>query len=109
MVLIIGTICFGLLVGYITYRTLARTDEASISDLAAVVGAVGGGVVTSLVRPHTDDFGWYSIGLAAGFAGYGIIFLKMNGKAKFARVMGNSSVPVAPDRGPNAPRPPGEQ
>lgn len=107
MILTIGTLCFGLLIGYITYRTLARTDEASISDLAAVIGAVGGGVVTSLIRPHTEDFGWYAIGLVIGFAAYGGIFLKMNGKRKFAQVMGNSSTPVISDRGPNAPRPPG--
>jgi hypothetical protein len=104
MILTVGTVCFGLLIGYITYRTLARTREASVSDLAAVIGAVGGGAVTSLVRPHTDNFGWYAIGLFVGFVAYGLIFLKMNGKKEFAQVMGSTNTPEPPDRGPSAPR-----
>jgi hypothetical protein len=88
-VLTIGTICFGLLVGYITYRTLARTtDDASISDLAAVVSAIGGGGVTAIVRPGSDLFGWYAISLLIGFAAYGAIYLAMNGRQEFAKVMG---------------------
>jgi hypothetical protein len=116
MVLTIGSVCFGLFVGYITYRTLARTaDKTSISDLAAVIGAVGGGAVTTIVKPQTDNFGWYAIGLLAGFIAYGALYLKLNGKAEFAKVMGMPSRPVSAVagtgdgsvRGPNAPRPPG--
>lgn len=96
MILNIGSVCFGLLVGYITYRTLARTaDKTSISDLAAVIGAVGGGAVTTIVRPQTEDFGWYSIGLLAGFIAYGALYAALNGRAEFAKVMG---LPGRPSR-----------
>lgn len=116
MVLTIGSVCFGLLVGYITYRTLARTaDKTSISDLAAVIGAVGGGAVATIVKPQTDNFGWYAIGLLAGFIAYGVLFAAVNGKAEFAKVMGLPGRPASGTagneidggRGPNAPRRPG--
>jgi bacteriorhodopsin len=107
MVLTIGSVCFGFLVGYITYRTLARTaDKTSISDLTAVIGAVGGGAVTAIIRPQTDNFGWYAIGLLAGFIIYGVLYATLNKKAEFAKVMG---IPGAtgeltkPERGDSAP------
>jgi hypothetical protein len=102
ILLTIGTICFGLLVGYITYRTLVRTTAASISDLAAVISAVGGGAVTTIVRPGTNLFGWYAIALLIGFALYGGIYWKLNGREKFAIVMGGGSDEAA-RRGPGAP------
>ena len=47
-----GSGCFGTVVGYITYRTLARTtDKAAITDLASVIGAIGGGAITALYGP----------------------------------------------------------
>jgi bacteriorhodopsin len=104
MTLTIGMICFGSLIGFITYRTLVRTtDKTSIHDLAVVIGAVGGGAVTTLVRPMTDAFAWYAIGLLAGFVAYALLYLKMNGKDKFALVMGGHSDTAEPTRGPGAP------
>src|SRR5580692_1871876 len=113
MILSIGSVCFGLFVGYITYRTLARTaDKTSISDLAAVIGAVGGGAVTTIVKPQTDNFGYYAIGLLAGFIIYAAVYAAVNGKAEFAKVMGLPGRPPkgiagagAVRRGPNAPTP----
>jgi bacteriorhodopsin len=112
--LTIGTACFGVLIGFITYRTLVRTtDKASVSDLATVVGAVGGGAVTAIVRPHTSLFGWYGIGLLAGFIAYGILFCLLNrGTSEFANVMGRGEESrIAKHNGlggrvadPNAPR-----
>jgi hypothetical protein len=68
-VISIGALCFGIVIGYVTYRTLVRKGDSSISDLAAVVGAVGGGVVaTRFDEKGTDTFAWYSIGLLAGMA-----------------------------------------
>jgi hypothetical protein len=76
MVLSIGAACFGVVLGYVTYRTLVRKKTSSISDLAAVVAAVGGGVVTQLFDPTTGDaFGWYSIGLLTGMAVFLILRL----------------------------------
>ena len=66
----IGAICFGVVVGWVTYRTLRRTtDKTGISDIASVVGAVGGGAVTTLFEGE-QLFGLYSIGLAGGFFAY---------------------------------------
>ena len=69
----LGALAFGVVVGWITYRTLRRTtDQASVSDIAAVVGAVGGAAVTSLFD-STELFGWYSVGLFIGFFVYLIL------------------------------------
>jgi ABC-type Co2+ transport system permease subunit len=69
----VGAIFFGVVIGWITYRTLRRTSEAvKLSDLATVIGAVGGAAVAALFEQgHT--FAWYSIGLAVGFFGYLIL------------------------------------
>ena len=87
----VGVLCFGLVVGYITYRTLVRTTaNAAISDLATVIGAIGGGAVTALVEPGTPVFGWYGVGLAVGFAGYAALYRLAAGKTEFARTMGRA-------------------
>jgi fructose-specific phosphotransferase system IIC component len=70
-----GAFSFGLVIGWITYRTLRRrTQGAALSDIATVIGAVGGAAVTSLF-PTGEPFGAYSIGLAIGFFGYFIVGL----------------------------------
>ena len=78
----VGTVCFGLAVGYITYRTLARTtDQAAVSDLATVLGAIGGATITTLFGPADGSmFAWYSIGLVAGMALYLILSLALRGR-----------------------------
>jgi hypothetical protein len=91
----VGALCFGLVVGYITYRVLARTaDRSAITDLAAVIGAVGGGAVTGLFDPGTGLFAMYSIGLAVGLAAYAVIFGLLNGRKELAKVLGGGD-PVA--------------
>jgi len=63
----IGALCFGLVIGWITYRTLRRSKESvALSDIAAVIGAVGGAAITGLFESESS-FAAYSIGLAAGF------------------------------------------
>lgn len=61
----VGAVCFGVVIGFVTYRTLVRKDTAAISDLAAVIAAIGGGIVA---ERFDANFGFYSIGLLAGFA-----------------------------------------
>jgi len=71
----IGAICFGLVIGWITYRTLRRKEgNAALSDIAAVIGAVGGAGITTLFGAK-DLFASYCIGLAIGFFLYFIIGL----------------------------------
>jgi hypothetical protein len=70
---VFGAICFGVVIGWITYRTLRRrAGSAGISDIATVLGAVGGGAVTSVFKSQSL-FGAYSIGLTLGFFGYFVI------------------------------------
>jgi len=80
---------FGLVVGWVTYRTLRRrTDSVQLSDIASVIGAIGGGAVMGL--SGTDrHFGAYGIGLAVGFFGYFVVGLVTEGKASAAKWMLN--------------------
>ncbi len=76
----IGAFCFGLVIGWVTYRTLRRTEgNAALSDIATVIAAVGGGAITVLFK-EPALFAWYSIGLAAGFFLYYIIGAILEGK-----------------------------
>ncbi|GFJ96240.1 hypothetical protein [Phytohabitans rumicis] len=75
-----GAVCFGLVIGYLTYRTLARnTERAAIGDLASVVGVVGGAAVTGLFEPGTELFGLYAIGLLAGMVAFFVLYGALNG------------------------------
>lgn len=92
-VMAVGAVCFGLAVGFITYRTLVRMHKAAVTDIAAVVAAVAGAAVTGLFDPTTTDlFGWYSIGLAAGIAVFFLLYLIMNGKSETAKVMSGRTI-----------------
>lgn len=69
---VIGALCFGLVIGWVTYRTLRRTGETvAVSNIASVIGAVGGAAVAALYTKEL--FAWYSIGLALGFFMYLIL------------------------------------
>jgi hypothetical protein len=108
--IIVGALVFGLVVGFITYRTLIRTtDNAAITDLAAVISAIGGGAVTTLYDPSSTAFAWYAIGLAIGMLVFFAAYWKLNGKAALAKVMSGETTVLtrqAPtsrqDHGPQA-------
>jgi hypothetical protein len=100
----IGATCFGVVVGFITYRTLVREPKPAISDLGAVVSAIGGGVVTGLFPGTSDRFGWYSIGLLAGMTVFFVLFWIMNGKPQLAKVMSGGTISLAGGQ----PQPPGQ-
>ncbi len=83
----VGAACFGIAVGYLTYRTLVgAAAHASIAVLAAAA-VVGGAAVTGLFAPGTSVFGWYSIGLLAGMAVFFAIFGRLNGLQHLAAVL----------------------
>jgi uncharacterized membrane protein YeaQ/YmgE (transglycosylase-associated protein family) len=72
-----GAIAFGVVVGWICYRTLRRKDGTSaLSDISSVIGAVGGGTVVGLFKTPIL-FGFYSTGLLIGFFLYLIVCLIM--------------------------------
>jgi hypothetical protein len=83
----VGAVCFGLVVGWVTYRTLVRrTDGVALSDIATVIGAIGGAAVVALFNDK-QQFGLYSIGLAVGFFGYLAVYGKLSGREKTRTVM----------------------
>jgi hypothetical protein len=83
----VGAVIFGVVIGWITYRTLVRAGTAHISDLATVIGAVGGGAVTTVFK-DTHLFGLYCIGLGGGFFAYLIVYTILNGPGQTGKVMG---------------------
>jgi len=61
-----GAGAFGIVVGYITYRTLVRVKDSGIADIAAVIAAIGGGAITGLFTGV--GFAFYAFGLLVGMA-----------------------------------------
>lgn len=49
---------------------MRRTTASGLGDIAAVVGAVGGGTVLTLFPEGTNSFNIYTVGLAFGFFSY---------------------------------------
>ena len=77
----LGGFCFGLVFRWFTYRTLRRNSApVVISDISSVIAAVGGAAITALFGTKVL-FGYYSIGLAAGFFLY-LIIAALIGKQK---------------------------
>ncbi len=69
-----GAWCFGAVIGWFLYFTMRHKATHAITDLAAVVGAIGGVAVLDLF-PIQGLFSWYAIGLFCGFFAYFIIGL----------------------------------
>jgi len=80
----VGALCFGVVIGWVTSRTLRRSTPGGLSDIATVLGAVGGATVTGLFRQDTNAFGYYCVGLLVGFFVYlvcAITIAKQEGEA----------------------------
>lgn len=54
-----------------------RTGDVKVTDLVTIIGAIGGAAVLKLFPAGTDLFGWYGLGLAAGFFLYFVVLLIM--------------------------------
>jgi hypothetical protein len=84
----IGAACFGLVVGWIAYRTLRRKEgNVGLSDLSTVIGVIGGGAITTLFK-EPGLFGSYAIGLAIGFFAYFVVALILEGRKGTVTWMG---------------------
>jgi hypothetical protein len=66
----IGGACFGIVVGWISYRFIRFAPIEGLADLAIVIGVVGGAAVTAISHSSTGAFGAYGIGLFVGFFAY---------------------------------------
>jgi hypothetical protein len=103
----IGAFCFGVIVGWVTSRTLRRTTPSGLSDIATVIGAVGGAAITGIYKPSTNAFGYYCIGLLVGFFLY-LILAVITSKGSGQPVgdwLGSEPVPTTGGVNPNV-RPP---
>ena len=85
----IGAFWFGVVIGFVTYRTLKHKTGSGLSDIAAVIGAIGGGAVLKLFPAGSDGFDQYCVGLAVGFFGYLVLSLIIS--AAFTRIDGTST------------------
>jgi hypothetical protein len=71
----LGAYLFGVVVGWVTYYTLAHSGARNIKDIAVVIGSIGGAAVLALFPAQTVLFGAYGIGLAIGFFFYWAILV----------------------------------
>lgn len=68
---IFGAIGFGTIIGWLVYYiNRYRKSDVQFSDLATVIGILGGGAILALFPAGTDLFGGYGIGLFIGFFSY---------------------------------------
>jgi hypothetical protein len=85
IIIALGAFAFGVVMGWITYRTLRRKEGGTgLSDIATVGGAVAGAWVTSLFPAESLAFGTYCIGLALGF------FLYLRTALKLSKEVGDT-------------------
>lgn len=71
---LLGAGGFGTLIGwYVYYINRYRKANVQLSDIAMLIGVLGGGTILTLFPASTDLFGAYGIGLFSGFFGYFII------------------------------------
>lgn len=71
-----GAVCFGMIIGWLLYYlNRYRKGDVQLSDLATIIGIIGGGAVLALFEAKTDLFGAYGIGLALGFFGYWLVLI----------------------------------
>ena len=83
-----GALCFGVVIGWVTYRTLRRKNEATVlADISAVIAALGSAAVIAFFK-DAKLFAAYCIGLLVGFVLYFVISLILYGKEGLADSMG---------------------
>ncbi len=88
-----GALVFGVVVGWIVYRTLrCQTEAVAVSNIATVIGAVGGAAVTTLFG-EVQIFGWYCIGLGIGFFAYLLIAVLLGWKDRNSWLSGDELGP----------------
>ncbi len=80
---IFGALGFGAIIGWLVYYiNRYRTGDVQFSDLATVIGILGGGAILALFPASTDLFGGYGIGLFIGFFSY---FLYLNLQVRISK------------------------
>jgi uncharacterized membrane protein YeaQ/YmgE (transglycosylase-associated protein family) len=75
----VGAFAFGAVIGWTTYFIMRRAQPTTMTDIAAVIGALGGAAILTLFEARGPMFATYAIGLAVGFFAYFAIFLRIVG------------------------------
>ncbi|HLG65093.1 MAG TPA: hypothetical protein VKY19_24380 [Ktedonosporobacter sp.] len=76
----LGTILFGLTIGWIAYRIMRlRATPAALTELYTLLAVISGALITALFRDAVL-FGLYSLGLVIGFFGYLGLGVRLHGK-----------------------------
>lgn len=71
-----GAAGFGAIIGwYVYFINRYRQGEVQFSDLATVIGIIGGGAILALFPAGSVLFGAYGLGLFAGFFGYFLVLV----------------------------------
>ena len=78
---LLGALAFGAVIGWITYFIMRRAQPTAITDIATMIGALGGAAILTLFEARGPLFAAYAIGLAIGFFGYFLIYSAIVGKA----------------------------
>ncbi|HKZ86586.1 MAG TPA: hypothetical protein VJ793_23390 [Anaerolineae bacterium] len=76
-----GSLAFGVVIGWITYFILRRAKPSALSDLSTIIGTLGGATILSLFDAKGPMFAMYALGLAIGFFSYYRTYRKVVGKA----------------------------
>jgi hypothetical protein len=80
---IFGGLGFGALIGwYVYYINRHRKSDVQLSDLATLVGVLGGAAILALFPAGSDLFGAYGVGLFLGFFGYFVSLIILVGISK---------------------------
>ena len=78
MIQLIGALLFGTIIGWYVYLiNRHRKGDVQLSDLAALIGVIGGSAVLALFDREGGLFGAYGIGLAIGFFSYFLSLIVM--------------------------------
>ena len=78
MIQLIGALLFGTIIGWYVYLiNQYRKGDVQLSDLAALIGVIGGSAVLALFDREGGLFGAYGIGLAIGFFSYFLSLIVM--------------------------------
>lgn len=76
----LGAICFGLVIGWVSHRTLRLpTSPVILSDIATIIEVLGSAAIVALLR-NDLFFGLYAIGLILGFFAYFAAALQLYGR-----------------------------
>jgi hypothetical protein len=70
-----GAFLFGAVIGWVTYFTMRYSSNHALSDIATVIGAIGGAAVLGLFPAQSSLFAAYGTGLGIGFFTYIFILI----------------------------------